>query len=109
MKRIKYVDINQQLSHLDTVLSQSLIENRLDIAELNKNCRKYKNLSRDRNSLKEARYVVYSKHMTSHHNEEIFIFLNDKGETVETIHGNEFWLYGMIKPRETIQNENSRK
>lgn len=104
MQHIKYIDVAHQLTHIDEIIAQSLKDKRLNIAELNSKCEKFKTVLQKRPSLKDARYVVYSKYMTEHHDEEMFLFLNKKGDTVDTVHGNEFWLYGMINLCDTIED-----
>lgn len=102
MRQVKYLDIKHQLTQMDHVLSESLKEKRLNIAELNHECKKFKKVLSQKPSLKDAFYVVYSKYMKEYHNEEMFVFLDKSGSTVETVHGNEFWLYDMIKECEVI-------
>ena len=109
MRHAKYIDIQHKLHRIDKTLAQSLNEKRLDIAELNRACEKFKKLLEHRPSLKNASYVVYSKYMTTHHNEEIFVFLDNKGDTVDNVHGYEFTLYGMIKLCEALESKVSKK
>lgn len=105
MKEVKYLDIKHELTGIDEILAESLNEKRLNIAQLNHKCEKFKKIVIQKPALKTADYVVYSKLMKDHHNEEMFLFLDNNGKTVETAHGDEFWLYNMIKECEVLENE----
>lgn len=98
MKTINYKDIkNGQFNNLNTTLSNCLLDGRLCIAELNLECSKLKIAIENRNSLKGAKYVIFSKDMVKYHRDEMFLFINESGEIVDKVYGNEFWLYDMIE------------
>lgn len=97
MKTIEDIDIKTELCNLSKILCDSLVDGRLCIAKLNHDCEKFKKAKNCRESLEKAIYVIFSKDMINYHAQEMFLFIDETGDIIDTVKGNEFWLYDMIE------------
>ena len=105
MKEIKYLDVETDLCDLQNVLCDSLVCDKLSIACVNHECDKFCEIVKKRPKLEKASYVIFSKNMLDYHDNEIFVFIDEHGSTVDFVSGRDFWLYDMIDRCEIIHED----
>lgn len=93
----KYLNIEQELPNLSTVLLNTIQSDVLEIKGVDKNCEKYIDACSKIPELKDAHYVVFSKYVDkNNHKYEKFIFLDKSGEELFDVSGTEIELYGLL-------------
>lgn len=109
MKSITCTNLKKKLINLSDTLYDCLCQNKLCLAKLNHDCEKFKSIKDCRSGLKKAKYVIFSQDMKDYHCDEKFLFIDETGEIVDEVCGNEFWLYDMIEVYEIIPKMNYNK
>lgn len=100
----KFENLEEELISLTDVLKNSLQKEVLDIKQLNKESKKFHDVSKKFPILENAEYVIYSRFMCDDfHESESFIFVDDKGSTVCTLTGRDLDLYEMIQTCEKLK------
>ena len=98
-KNMKYTNIESELPRLQSVLKNAIQKDVLDIKTLDDNSDKFRLECQNCPILKNAQYVVYSPHMQKQFQEyEHYVFLDKLGNTLCHKSGQDFHLYGMLKP-----------
>lgn len=94
----KFKNLEADLPKLQAVLCTSLQNDFLEIRKIDKTCDKFQKLLGDYPELDKSVYVIFSKYIKreDHHN-EMFVFIDDEGETVCHVSGREIALYGMLE------------
>lgn len=95
----KYENIQQELPNLQKVLLEAIQSEFLEIQGVEKQCEKYIEACKETPELRRAYFVVYSKYVKkSEHRYERFIFLDNTGQEVCNVSGQEMELYGLLSP-----------
>ena len=98
---LKYENLQELVPELQTVLSDSIQADCLEIRRIDTSNEKFQLILERFPVLRDAIYVVYSKFIKKcDHQHETFIFLNDVGHSISHVSGRELALYGIIKPCE---------
>lgn len=109
-QRLKFENLESEFIDLPEVYKNSLQNEILEIKKINKDCEKFKNISKDIDGINNAEYVIFSKFMgKKFHELETFIFINHTGKTVCNLSGRELDLYNMIMDCDNlVQTEDYR-
>lgn len=95
----KYSNITEVLPGLQKVLLDSIQGEVLEIKKVKLSCEKFEGICTKFPKLKEAQYVIYSPFIAkSHHAYESFIFLDEVGNEMCHVSGQDMALYGLLEP-----------
>jgi hypothetical protein len=93
----KYDNLKDVMPNLLPVLRDAIQSEFLEIKKINKECEKYIATCENFPELKKAEYVIFSHHIKKNeHKHEIFVFIDEEGNTVKHLTGREMELYGLL-------------
>lgn len=93
----KYDNLKDVMPNLLPVLRDAIQSEFLEIKKINKECEKYIATCENFPELQKAGYVIFSHHIKKNeHKHEIFVFIDEKGNTVKHLTGREMELYGLL-------------
>lgn len=100
---VKFENLETEFVDLPQVFKNSLQNEVLTIKKLNKESKKYKDVTKSVCNIDKADYVIFSTYMgKEYHTLETFIFVNNTGEVVCNLSGRELDLYNMITDCENL-------
>ncbi len=95
----KYENIESELPKLQPVLLDAIQSDFLEIQRVQKDCEKYQKACEEIKDLDKASFVIYSRFIKkSDHRYEKFIFIDEEGQEVCTVNGQQMELYGLLSP-----------
>jgi len=95
----KYSNLQERLPALKKVLLDSIQGDILEIKKVRLSCEEYEGVCQKFPKLSQAEFVIYSPYVEkNYHAFESFIFLDNKGNEVCHISGQDMALYGMLEP-----------
>lgn len=103
----KYSNLKEMLPGLQKVLLDSIQGEVLEIKKVKLSCEKFEGICTKFPKLTDAHYVIYSPFIAkSHHAYETFLFLDETGNEICHVSGQDMVLYGLLEPcQDLILNE----
>jgi len=93
----KYDNLKEVIPNLLPVLVEAIQTDFLEIKKINKECEKFIAASGLFPELKNAEYVIFSQHLKKNeHKNEMFVFIDGKGNIVRHVPGCDMELYGLL-------------
>lgn len=93
----KYDNLKEVMPNLLPVLIEAIQSDFLEIRKIDRECEKYIATCDRFPELKNAEYVIFSQHIKKNeHKNEMFVFIDGKGNMVRHIPGFEMELYGLL-------------
>ena len=101
---LKYSNIENELPNLVQVLRDALQSDFLNIRLIDKSCDKYIRECGKFCTLAEAKYVIFSPHVKKEdHKHEVFVFIDETGNTLCHVGGGDMDLHGLIQPISNLE------
>lgn len=99
----KYDNLKDVMPNLLPVLRDAIQTEFLEIKKINKECEKFIATCENFPELKNTGYVIFSHHIKKNeHKHEIFVFIDEEGNTVKHLTGREMELYGLLDSCSTL-------
>lgn len=93
----KYDNLRDIVPKLYPVLAEAIQSEFLEIKEINRECEKFIATCERFPDLKKAKYVIFSQHIKKNeHKNELFAFIDQEGNIIRHITGQEMELYGLL-------------
>jgi len=100
----KYANLKEVIPNLLPVLETAIQSEFLEIRKIHKACEKFVETSHSFPELAKAEYVIFSQHIKKNeHKNEVFVFIDAKGNTVKHLTGREMELYGLLDSCSNLQ------